>query len=260
MRIVSLASGDTLVSNKELETAVHKLAFTFNGVMAALAETAKPNIQSHLDTIINNTSLTLTKQDGFTTDTLIQDIKLKDLGEISTFHEGVIKITRAFDAGVGANNTCAIEFTVEIDEESALAMDDKAKLMLSVANKPTGVTLAIDVIDSPINGNIYSKYESKFVNANVAKDFRIEEHYAVALPIASLTSLELHYSNGKVMKLTADEIKKIKFDDQDETIIINGLVTAGVFNWAVLDVRACTKLNVILSSSTNFYLLKKAIA
>lgn len=260
MKIATLNGATAALTNKEIESSVYKLGFTFEGVVATLATPeATPDPASILTTLIGDTEITISKQDGQNTSVLINRMKLKDVAEISTHNEGVIFISRAYSATAG-DNLATIEFCLEVSNDAAFKLDDQAKLILNIEGKPANMTLDVETIDHPNVGNQYIAYDSKFVNLGASKDFAVEQHYAVAVPIADTTSIELHYNNGKSVILTASEVKKTLRDSQDEIFIINNKTIYGCYTWAVLSIEQCYKITVLMSASKNIYLIKNQAA
>lgn len=256
MRLTTLDANTSQLTNREIETAVHKLGFKFSGTMPKAAETTRPDIAAHITALVGNTAITLQKQDGVTTEVLLQNLLLADISDISAYNEGMIFIDRRFDANVDANNTAIVEFTIEVANNKAFKAQDGTKLMLDVKDKPAGVVCDIEAIDHAINDHEYIQYETKFVNQNVSKDFALNGHYGVAVPVNDIVAMELHYTNGKVVRLTLTEVQKMLRDSQDEIVVINGLVTFGYNKYAVLNLEHCYQVSVTLSQSENIYLLK----
>lgn len=260
MKIATLNGATAALTNKEIEASVHKLGFTFAGVTDTLATPeASPDPDSIIDDLIGDTEITISRQDGSNTDVLINRLKIRDVAEISTHNEGVVFITRAYSATAG-DNLATIEFTLEIANGAAFKLDDASKLLLNIEGKPANMTLDIETIDHPIVGKNYIAYDTKYVNANSSKDFAIEQHYAMALPVADVTTVELHFTNGKSIILTKTEIQKLTRDAQDEVFIINNKVIYGYYVWAVLSVEECWKATLLLTAGKNIYLIKNQTA
>lgn len=244
MEIAILSNSQSALTNKEIETSVQSLSFTLTRATPAATDVA-----GILTAIVGSTEMNLQKQNGSDTQTLIQSLSLRDLAEICTHNEGVIRVT------VDGGNTI-VSFTIEICNDGALQLDDNSKLMLALSGVPTGTALTIDGIDHPANTPLYIKYESKFVNAGVSKDFNIDAAYAVALPIANLKALELTYTNGKNVKLSKREVEQVVTMAQDPIFNQGGLVTFGCGKFAVMSCEHVVMARITLDASTNFYLLK----
>lgn len=244
MEISVLNLGTTNLTNKEIETAVQSLSFTMTAVTPAATDAA-----GILTAILGTSEMNLQKQNGTDTQTLIQSLPLRDLAEICTHNDGVIRIFTS-----GANTV--VSFTIEISNNGALHLDDNSKLLFALSGIPATTSVAIDGIDHPVNTELYIRYESKFVNALVSKDFSIDAAYAIALPIGNLKALELTYRNGKNVKFSKREVEQVLVMSQDPIYNLNGLVTVGFGKYAVLSCEDVMSARVTLDASTNFYLLK----
>lgn len=250
MEISYLPAGSTSLTNKEIETSIQSLAFTFKAPLAVC------DIETPLgliaDAVIGDTEMNLQKQSGSETQTLIQTLPLRDLSEICTHNSGMVNIART-------ETHYLVSFTVEVTNHGALSLDDNAKLLLALSNIPVNTSVTIDGIDSPLNTALFVKYESKFVNANVSKDFTIEAHYAIALPTENIKALELSYVNGRNVKMSKREIQQVLRDSQD--LIFNSVnkTVIGYDKFAILSVEDVVSCRVTLDQSTNFYLLKNSI-
>lgn len=245
MRIASLAAGTVALTNQTIETSIHKLGFTFKP-SSITATTAEAIVQE----VIGTTKITLIKQDGASTETLLQRLSLADVAEISAYNEGVVFID---------TTAKVVEFTLEISNAGAFKLDDSAKLILNIDDKPN-VALDIEALDHMIQTHEYIRYEARFVNANSTKDFSIENHYAVAVPADILDAIELNYENGKVLKLSQSEAKKLLRDSQDPILNLDGKTTYGYAKFLVLAVDHCHKISVTTTDNQNIYLLRNAIA
>lgn len=244
MEISILNLGTTSLTNKEIETAVQSLSFTMTAVTPAATDAA-----GILAAVIGSAEMNLQKQNGTDTQTLIQSLPLRDLAEICTHNDGVVRIFKS-----GANTV--VSFTIEICNNGALHLDDNSKLLFALSNVPATTSLTVDGLDHPVNTPLYIKYESKFVNALVSKDFSIDAAYAIALPIGNLKALELTYTNGKNVKFSKREVEQVLAMSQDPIYNLDGLITVGYGKYAVLSCEDVITARVTLDSSTNFYLLK----
>lgn len=249
MEISYLPEGSTSLTNKEIETSIQSLAFTFKA-LATVSDSLNPG--EIASAVIVDTEMNLQKQSGSETQTLIQTLPLRDLAEICTHNSGMVSVRLE-------GLYYLVSFTVEVTNHGALTLDDNAKLLLALSNIPPNTTVTIDGIDSPLNTELFVKYESKFVNANVSKDFAIEAHYAIALPTENIKALELSYVNGRNVKMSKREIQQVLRDSQD--LIFNSATNTviGFDKFAILSVEDVVSCRVTLDSSTNFYLLKNSI-
>lgn len=249
MEISYLPTGSTSLTNKEIETSIQSLAFTFRAAKTITASTEPGAI---VTAVIGDAEMNLQKQSGSETQTLIQTLPMRDLAEICTHNGGMIRIDED-------TTHYEVSFTVEVTNHGALTLDDNAKLLLALSTLQADTSITIDGIDSPLNTELFVKYESKFVNANVSKDFAIEAHYAIALPIENVKALELSYLNGRNVKMSQREIKQVLRDSQDLIISANSGTVIGYSKFAVLSVEDVVTARVTLDNSTNFYLLKNSI-
>lgn len=249
MEIAFLPYGSSSLTNKEIETSIQSLAFTFTAPKTITSSTEPGAI---VTAVIADAEMNLQKQSGTETQTLIQTLLLRDLAEICTHNGGMIRVDQD-------STHYHVSFTVEVTNLGALTLDDNAKLLLALSNLDTNTSCTIDGIDSPLNTELFVKYESKFVNANVSKDFTIDAHYAIALPIANVKALELSYSNGRNVKMSQREIKQVLRDSQDLIISTDTSTVIGYNKFAVLSVEDVVTARVTLDDSTNFYLLKNSI-
>ena len=254
MQIAVLNGATPSLTNKELETGVHKLRFAFSGIGAQSAEVLTPDAAAIFAALIGDTKISLSRQDATNTVTLMQTLLLREIAEASTFHEGVITITRKYDNAVANNNTIDVEFSVEISEE-AFKGDDGQKVILNLEGKPANVSCTIDAIDHPENSTRVIKYENKYLNANVSKDFPCDGHYAAALPISKITSLELRYRNGKTVKMSQSEVRQTILDGQDPVYNINGKV-AFIGTIGVVSLVGVYEIGVTLTDNSNIYLMR----
>lgn len=239
-----MAAGQSSLTNKEIETSVSELSFTVTGPHGG-ATTAR----AILEAVMGATVISLQKQDTNNTTTMIQRLNVADLAEISAHNKGVVNIIVT-----GAN--AEIGFSVEVAHDSAVPLNDEAKFMYSVDGLPAGTSCTIDAID---HGNValhHINYDNKFANANVAKDYDIEAAYGLALPVDKVTEVELLFENGRRVKLSKREIKRVLIDSQDVVFCLDGKVQFGHGKWAVLSVEQVSSARVTLSESTNFYLLR----
>lgn len=244
MEIAVLLPGTTNLTNKEIETSVQALNFELTGPHGGAILPG-----AILEAVVGNAEINIQKQDGHDTQSLIQSLGIRDLAEIATHNDGVIMIVVT-----GANAT--VSFGIEIANLAALTLNDQAKLMMAISGLPVTTGCIIDGLDSAINTSEYIKYESKYVNANVSKDFGIDAAYAMALPIGNVKALEMTYTNGKNVKLSKREIKSVLTNSQDPIYNLDGRVIFGFDKFAVLSVEHVVSVRVTLDISTNFYLLK----
>jgi hypothetical protein len=149
-----------------------------------------------------------------------------------------------------------LTFTLEICNDAAMQLSDKGKLMLALNGIPALSQVTIDGLDHPVSSPIYIRYESKYVNANVGKDFDIDAAYAVALPTDHIKALELHYVNGKNIKFSEREIKQILVNAQDPIYDQDGKTIYGWGKFSVISVEDVLTMRITLDVSTNFFLLK----
>ena len=248
MEIAVLPIGVTSLTNKEIETSIQALAFT----LTAHGVWTDPKVA--LDYIIAGAEINIQKQSGSDTQTLIQSLRIADLAEICTHNEGVIHI---LSPNPLSPLKTVVKFTIEVCNGGALLLDDNSKLLVAFNNFPADeIQITVDAIDHPQSTDTYIRYEAKFCNANVSKDFNIEAAYAMSLPIDKVKALELTYSNGKNVKLTKRELEMILLMAQDPVYNFNGRTHFGVGFFATLSVEAVITARVTLTENSNFYLLK----
>lgn len=246
MEIAIILAGVMSLTSKEIETSVQSLSFT------CIGNATGTDPQTILASVLGGTEINIQKQDSNDTQTLIQSIKLLDLAEICTHNEGVVLISHT-------GGVATISFSIEISKGGALLLNDNAKLMLSLNSVPAATVITIDGVDHPEATKAFVKYESKFVNENVGKDFDIDAAYAMAVPVEEIKVLEMTYKNGKNVKMSQREVKQVLTDSQDTIYVRNGLVTLGYGKFAVLSVEHAVSMRITLATSTNFYLLKDQI-
>lgn len=253
MKLAVIAAGVTSLQNKEVETAIHKLAFTITtptaDVPAGTGSTRK-RTSEEFASICANATLSIVKQSAYGNENLMTRLKLSDIAEISTYHEGVVEIDLN-DAGTHY----VTKFTVEISD-AAFRLDDSAKLIISIEDKPTTSVMEINAIDHPITTNQYIKYENKYCNANTPKDFPIDGHYCLAIPNNVYSALDLHYNTGRVISVPVEEMRQNMVDSEEEVIRYKGLHIGGFANWITIGLEGVKKVTVTNSSNSNIMLLK----
>ena len=245
MRITTLALADTSLLNKEIESAVHKLSFTIAGAIA------DGTLSDMFYTMIGGAKLTMQKQGGGN-DTISQSLQLSDLAEIGTYNEGFIDLESS-----GGNAT--LKFTVEVALNAAFKADDNTKIVLNIENKVAGYTWAIDAIDHANKTLSYIKYDNKYLNPNVSKDFPCAEHYAMAVIVADIVAVELYYDNNSVVKLSRYEYEQMLRDSQDIVGSKNGAVKHGYLDdgFGVINIENCWKVSLTCSQPTNAIFVKQ---
>lgn len=257
MRLATLAAGVTSLTNKEVETALHKLVFTFTTPTAdvpAGSGSIRSKAAAEFASICGSAALSIVKQSASGNENLMTKLLIKDIAEISTNHEGVVEIDLN-DAGT--HYVC--KFTVEISE-FAFRLDDSAKLIINLENKVSNAVLDIDAMDHPVTSSEYIKYENKYVNENTPKDFPVGDHYLLAVPDTNYSSLDLHYSSGRVISYTRDEIRQMVVDSEEEVIRWKGLHVGGYAKWICILLEGVNKITVTNNANSNIMLLRKQSA
>ena len=236
MEIVNLIAGQTSVSNKELETAVHKLLFVFEGASDGT------DVAGILADLVGDAEMTLTKQDGNGNVPLHPQLLIRDLGEISTFETGAITIETT------SPGNYRVSFTVDITEGGALKLNDRAKLLFNLKSKPAASVLSIDALDDFSYTSSYIKYDKKFVNANTRKDFVLKpnQDYMAAIQLDKIKEIGLFYPiSRKTVRYSQREIKQLLLDRSWSVVDNDGAMVLGVFNLALLDLRGVHTLGQV---------------
>jgi hypothetical protein len=251
MEIVSLALGTSSISNREIESPVHRLNFTITGRVPG-TNFGTNNLTGILVSLIGSMKINLQKQDGTANETLMENLSVMQLAEMATHGEGCIVIRENYDY-----TDYVVTFSVEVCPDGALELGEHQKLMLGLSSIPAAAAVVIDALDHPVTSPLYVKYENKFVNANTQKSFAIDNALAIALPRVNFTKLELLYNNGKNVILNKREIEQILMDAED-TIIDDRSVyfITGMHDLYILSVEEAIEAKVTLDASTNFFLIK----
>lgn len=258
MQIASLGAGTTSLTNKELEASVHKIGFritTANADVPASSGNTRDKAIADLAAICGSAVVKLVLQDGVTNETLIEDVLLKDIAEISAYNEGTVAIEKNT-----AGTHWVTEFALEVSNNAAFVASDKAKLILTVSGKVANATMDVYAIDHPAMTDTFIVYENKYVNQNTAKEFFVPGHYAVSLPAATLKSIELQYANGRVCTLEPQEVRQLLVDSDEAIYSHLGALVKGIGAWYTMSLVGAVKIKVTCTANANIILTREAAA
>ena len=245
MQIASVASGQTTLINKEIETSVQKLLFRLS-LASNLPITTPAEIKAALTAIIGTAQISVLFDEVLTP---LNKASLLTIAEACTNNEGTIHLS-----STGTVLTC--EFTIELSNSGAVRASDNRKVTVDISGKVSSSTMDVYALDHPADAVNLLITEAKFINANTEKDFNVDDADVITLPIENLVDIKINYNNGRLVTFSKDELKSQMKDSQDMIISTPAGVVTGYLNQACINVEMATRVTVKLDTSTSFYITK----
>lgn len=247
MQIATLLSADPILLNKEIESPFGKLGFVFLSSTATPLTTTYATFQD-FQTAINTAGMTVsvTCQDSDKHHTLIPEMPVGDLIELSAANEGCID----------ADTLGVVLTTVELSERGSLNLGANAKTIVNIKNKPTGMVCQIFAVDVEHKVNDAIVYEQRAVIANNEKEFDIHDNTEIALT-GSIQQLDLTYSDGRTIRYEAQELALITKDTNEIVANWGGKIQGGSSKFHVIGVENCTTMKVKFTTDSVFYTKKE---
>lgn len=185
-----------------------------------------------------NTTVEMVKQTLGGQKIILPANKLIHLLEISAADTGAIQAAEAANASV-------IRASITASDFGSLACSGNDFFKLTLKALPANYSVDVYAEDTFVDAQgVHNVYENISVDANSPRVTSIGNARWLALPVASISRLELTYGNGKVITHEAEEIRAIVCDVNEQSINANGVVTAGFKNFYVMNVADAVQAKI----------------
>lgn len=246
-----MASADTTLVNKEIETSVQALGFDIKKAGAgATADETAANVKAIIAALCGNCTVTVTRQSPNGSITFHQAMKLSTLLEVETPNDVIIRIDND-------DTDLRLRGTINLSLAGSLTGNENQKILLNIAGKVTGLTIDIYAMDTPLRTNRFGVYKTQLVTGGTTKDIDTSKSSVLMFPIDELTDIECFYNNGISCKYTQEEVKFRLMNSATPIVMINGRYYMGYLNFANWNCQAMKKVTINLATTQTVFLYQQ---
>lgn len=217
------------------------------GIRVNLGQTTTPVLTGNLLTELNLIKTSLELQNGSGSQIVMQETPLGDLFQLALLNGG-----HFVHELVGAESivTCLVEIT----NEGTLRQMNNDAYVLNLSGTFGNNTIDIYAIDFPMESKVLNFHERITLDANSSQEISVSDATFLAIPKASLDTVEFLYSNNSRCKYLPIEIDFMSRDGIGMLGIDKGLVvTAPDLPLIFLPVANVYSVTLAVSSAVTVY-------
>ncbi len=152
------------------------------------------------------------------TKTVVYENPIADYLEIASCNEGAV---RADNDGT----TSIVRGTLELTPDGSLVPMENEVYTVTIDSLPAGVSVEIFSIDVPKDASRVYDYNPVNVNANAPTPVTVKDAQWLAVRRTGLKMVELEMPNKQKVTYLPEEIEQILSEINEQSFVINGLVT-----------------------------------
>lgn len=170
--------------------------------------------------------------------------KLTDVLEVFAADTGAIMVT--------SNGTATtVRAQIELSDMGALSLESNEYYKLNFVGIPATHTVDVYAVDAQVDAQGWQNVlEIVTVDANTPKSILVPQTKMLALPVATITRLELKFVNGRVCVFEAEELKLFSYETNEIAVNENGVATGGFRDFYVVNIADAVSAKVTCSAAT----------